>query len=192
MSARILVIDNFDSFVYNLVQYLGQLGAEPLVHREGTIDLDRVDRLAPDGVLISPGPGRPSAATLSNTIIRERHTTVPILGVCLGMQCIAEVFGASIVHAREIVHGRTSTISHDGRGVFRGVPDPVEVTRYHSLAVDEGTLPPELVVTARASDGTVMALRHTDFPTEGVQFHPESVLTEHGLEMMENFLERCS
>lgn len=192
MPARILVIDNFDSFVYNLVQYVGQLGAEPIVHREGSITLDDVDSIAPDGVLISPGPGHPSAATLSNTIIRERYRSFPILGVCLGMQCIAEVFGGSVVHAPEVVHGRTSMISHDGRGVFREVPEPVEVTRYHSLMVDEAGLPDELSVTARTTDGIVMGLRHREANLEGVQFHPESVLTSHGHDMVANFLAACS
>lgn len=192
MPARILVIDNFDSFVYNLVQYIGQLGSEPIVHREGSITLDDVDEIAPDGVLISPGPGHPSAATLSNEIIRERSRSFPILGVCLGMQCIAEVFGGSVVHAPEVVHGRTSRITHDGLGIFDGIPDPVEVTRYHSLVVDPSTLPDELVVTASTDTGVVMGIRHRDVAVEGVQFHPESVLTEHGLEMVANFLATCS
>lgn len=192
MPARILVIDNFDSFVYNLVQYIGQLGSEPIVHREGSITLDDVDEIAPDGVLISPGPGHPSAATLSNQIIRERSRSFPILGVCLGMQCIAEVFGGSVVHAPEVVHGRTSRITHDGLGIFDGIPDPVEVTRYHSLVVDPSTLPDELVVTAGTDTGVVMGIRHRDLAVEGVQFHPESVLTEHGLEMVVNFLATCS
>lgn len=189
---RILVIDNFDSFVYNLVQYIGQLGAEPIVRREGSVTLEEVDAIAPDGVLISPGPGHPSAATLSNQIIRDRHGSFPILGVCLGMQCIAEVFGGSVVHAPEVVHGRTSRITHDGLGIFRGIPDPIEVTRYHSLVVEPSTLPAELFVTARTDSGVVMGIRHVDGSTEGVQFHPESVLTEHGLEMVANFLESCS
>lgn len=191
MATRILVIDNFDSFVYNLVQYVGQLGGEPIVHRADALEPEDVDRIDPDGVLISPGPGHPSAATLSNTVIGARRDDLPILGVCLGMQCIAEVFGASVVHAPEIVHGRTSSITHDGQGIFEGVPDPVEVTRYHSLAVDETTLPAELSVTARAEDGTVMGLRHADLPIEGVQFHPESVLTQHGHDMVSNFLRAC-
>lgn len=189
--ARILVIDNFDSFVYNLVQYLGQLGAEPLVHREGAIDLAEVERLAPDGILISPGPGRPEQATLSNQVIRELHRSIPIFGVCLGMQCIGEVFGADVVRAPEIVHGKTSSITHDAQGVFRGIPSPLEVTRYHSLMVDPATVPPELIVTATTENGLVMGLRHVSAPLEGVQFHPESVLTDHGLEMVGNFLELC-
>ncbi|MCB1258131.1 MAG: aminodeoxychorismate/anthranilate synthase component II [Microthrixaceae bacterium] len=189
--ARILVIDNFDSFVYNLVQYIGQLGAEPIVHREGSIDLDEVRQIAPDGILISPGPGRPEQATLSNQIIGELHDSVPILGVCLGMQCIGEVFGASVVRAPEIVHGKTSEVIHDSEGIFEGIPTPLEVTRYHSLIVDSATIPDELSVTATTQSGLVMGLRHKSAPLEGVQFHPESVLTDRGLDMVGNFLAIC-
>lgn len=188
---RILVIDNFDSFVYNLVQYIGQLGAEPIVHREGSIDLDEVDRIAPDGILISPGPGKPSQATISNELIRNKFEDTPILGVCLGMQCIGEVFGGEVVRAPEIVHGKRTPVTHDGQGLFEGVPNPVEVTRYHSLMVEPSTVPEDLVVTATTDSELVMGLRHRSAPLEGVQFHPESVLTDHGLVMMENFLNLC-
>ena len=189
---RILVIDNFDSFVYNLVQYVGQLGAELIVHREGAIELDEVASIDPDGILISPGPGHPSQATLSNAVITEFHQTTPILGVCLGMQCMGEVFGGQVIHAPEIVHGKRSTVTHDGQGIFEGVPNPVEVTRYHSLMVDTSNLSDDLVVSARTESGIVMGLRHRTAPLEGVQFHPESVLTDSGLAMIQNFLDRCA
>jgi anthranilate synthase/aminodeoxychorismate synthase-like glutamine amidotransferase len=188
---RILVIDNYDSFVYNLVQYLGELGAEPIVHRHDATDLAEVERLQPDGILISPGPGRPQDAGLSNELIATWGRRVPVFGVCLGQQCIGEVFGGHVVRAPEIVHGKTSLIRHDGRGVFEGLPDPLEATRYHSLVVERATLPAELEVSAETDDGLVMGLRHRELPIEGVQFHPESVLTVAGHEMLDNFLRRC-
>jgi anthranilate synthase component 2 len=189
---RILVIDNYDSFVYNLVQYLGELGAEPVVHRHDALDLDQVPDIDPDGILISPGPGRPSDAGLSNDIIRGWSSRVPIFGVCLGMQCIGEVFGASVVRAPDVVHGKTSPIRHNGEGVFAGLPDPLEATRYHSLIVDRATVPDELEITAQTDDGIVMGLRHRELDVEGVQFHPESILTACGHDMMQTFLDRTA
>lgn len=188
---RILVIDNYDSFVYNLVQYLGELGAEPIVHRHDAIDLDDVERLDPDGILISPGPGRPQDAGLSNELILRWGSRVPVFGVCLGQQCIGEVFGGRVVRAPEVVHGKTSAIHHDGRGVFQGLPEPLEATRYHSLIVERGSVPEVLEISAETDDGLVMGLRHRELPIEGVQFHPESVLTVAGHEMLDNFLRRC-
>jgi para-aminobenzoate synthetase component 2 len=188
--ARILVVDNYDSFVYNLVQYLGQLGAEPVVHRHDAIDLAGVEELAPDGILISPGPGRPADAGISGPLVAAFAGRVPILGVCLGHQVIGEVFGGRVVRA-PVMHGKTSAVSHDGRGVFAGLPDPFVATRYHSLVVSPDGLPPELVVTARAEDATVMGLRHRDLAVEGVQFHPESILTAGGHRLVANWLAAC-
>jgi len=185
---RVLVIDNYDSFVYNLVQYLGELGADPVVHRHDEIDLADAERLAPDAVLISPGPGRPEDAGLSNDLIREWAGQVPILGVCLGHQCIGQVFGGEVVRAPEVMHGKTSWIHHNGGGVFAGLPEPLEATRYHSLVVSRDGLPDELEVTAETEDGVVMALRHRELAVEGVQFHPESILTEAGRDLLSNFL----
>ena len=188
MSARVLVIDNYDSFVYNLVQYLGELGAEPLVHRSDALTLDEIHGLAPDAVLISPGPGRPDDAGLSNDVIRTFAGEVPILGVCLGHQCIGQVFGGEVVRAPQVMHGKTSLVRHDGAGVFAGLPEPLEVTRYHSLVVDAGSVPDELEVTARTDDGVVMGLRHREHPIDGVQFPPESILTVGGHRLLATFL----
>ena len=188
--ARVLVIDNYDSFVYNLVQYLGQLGAEPLVYRNDAIDASTARQLQPDGVLISPGPGRPDAAGASNALIAEFAGAVPVLGVCLGHQCIGQVFGGQVVRAR-VMHGKTSVISHDGRGVFAGLPDPLVATRYHSLVVDADTVPAELEISARSEDGTVMGLRHRALAVEGLQFHPESILTDGGHRLLANWLTLC-
>jgi anthranilate synthase/aminodeoxychorismate synthase-like glutamine amidotransferase len=188
--ARILVVDNYDSFVYNLVQYLGQLGAEPTVVRNDAIDLAGAQALAPDGLLISPGPGRPDSAGASNALISGLAGGVPILGVCLGHQCIGEVWGGRIVRT-SVMHGKTSTISHDGRGVFDGLPDPLVATRYHSLAVEPSSVPVDLVITAWAEDGTIMGLRHRSLAVEGVQFHPESILTEAGHRLLANWLTSC-
>jgi anthranilate synthase/aminodeoxychorismate synthase-like glutamine amidotransferase len=188
--ARILVIDNYDSFVYNLVQYLGQLGAEPLVYRNDAIDLATARSLRPDGLLVSPGPGRPETAGVSKALIAEVAGSVPVLGVCLGHQCIGEVFGAQVVRA-PVMHGKTSSIAHDGRGVFTGLPDPLVATRYHSLVVEPASVPAELKVVAWAEDGTVMGVRHRTLAVEGVQFHPESVLTEGGHRLMANWLASC-
>ncbi|MCO5319096.1 MAG: aminodeoxychorismate/anthranilate synthase component II [Microthrixaceae bacterium] len=191
MAPRVLVIDNFDSFVYNLVQYLGELGADPVVHRNDALDLDDLDEIAPQGILISPGPGTPSDAGISNEVIRRWGPRVPIFGVCLGLQCIGEVYGGDVVRAPEVVHGKTSVIDHDDRGVFRGLPSPLEATRYHSLVVERTSVPEVLEVSATTSDGLVMGLRHREHPTEGVQFHPESILSVAGHDMVANFLAAC-
>jgi anthranilate synthase/aminodeoxychorismate synthase-like glutamine amidotransferase len=189
--ARILVIDNYDSFVYNLVQYLGELGAEPIVARHDAIDLAAVEEMDPDGILVSPGPGTPAQAGLSNAVISEWSGRVPLFGVCLGMQCLGEVYGGRVVRAPEVVHGKTSLIRHEGKGVFEGLPSPLEATRYHSLVVDPSSVPDVLEVTASTDDGIVMGLRHRELGAEGVQFHPESILTSGGHEMVANFLARC-
>ena len=180
----VLVIDNYDSFTYNLVQALDALGAATEVVRN---DVD-LERRSPDRLLLSPGPRGPREAGTSIDAVRRWAGRVPILGVCLGHQCVAAAFGASITRARRPMHGKTSRTSHDGRGVFRGLPDPLTAMRYHSLVVDEATLPPELGVTARAEDGEIMGLRHAEWPVEGVQFHPESYRTEAGLDLLRNFL----
>jgi anthranilate synthase/aminodeoxychorismate synthase-like glutamine amidotransferase len=194
MAPRILVIDNYDSFVYNLVQYVGELGAEPVVHRSDALTINELRAIAPDGVLISPGPGAPAEAGLSNEVIREFTGKVPVLGVCLGHQCIGEVFGATVVRAAEVMHGKTSEVHHDGTGVFAGLPDPLTVTRYHSLVVAPETIADdgELVVTARTADGVVMGIAHREFPVFGVQFHPESILTEAGHDLVGNFVAMAS
>jgi anthranilate synthase component II len=192
VAARVLVIDNYDSFVYNLVQYLGELGAQPLVHRHDELTLDEIEALDPDAVLISPGPGRPEDAGLSNDVVRHFAARRPVLGVCLGHQCIGQVYGADVVRAPEIMHGKTSLIRHTGVGVFAGLPSPLEATRYHSLVVDRESVPTELEVTAWTDDGTVMGLRHREHPVEGVQFHPESVLTAAGHDLLRNFLAQAA
>ncbi|MBK5224438.1 MAG: aminodeoxychorismate/anthranilate synthase component II [Acidimicrobiia bacterium] len=192
MSARVLVIDNYDSFVYNLVQYLGELGAEPLVHRQNALTLDQVAELEPDAVLVSPGPGRPEDAGLSNEVIWAFAGRVPILGVCLGHQCIGQIYGADIVRAPQVMHGKTSLVRHEGRGVFAGLPQPLEATRYHSLIVDRGSVPEVLEITAETDDGIVMGLRHRELDVEGVQFHPESILTAAGHDLLRNFLDRAA
>ena len=188
MPPRVLVVDNYDSFVYNLVQYLGELGADPIVHRADRITLAEVEALSPDAILISPGPGRPEDAGLSNAIIERFAGTCPILGVCLGHQAIGQVYGGDIVRAATVMHGKTSLIHHDGQGVFAGLPDPFEATRYHSLVVDRGTFPASLEITAETDDGTIMGIRHREHAVEGVQFHPESVLTAAGHQLLANFL----
>lgn len=187
---RVLVIDNYDSFVYNLVQYLGRLGAEPLVYRNDAIDTDEAESLEPAGLLISPGPGRPEDAGISLDLISRMGAQVPVLGVCLGHQCIGQLYGGRVVrHA--VMHGKTSSVRHDGRGVFDGLPDPLVATRYHSLVVEAASVPASLEISASAEDGTVMGLRHRDLPVEGVQFHPESILTEGGHRLVANWLARC-
>jgi anthranilate synthase/aminodeoxychorismate synthase-like glutamine amidotransferase len=187
-AVRVLVIDNYDSFVYNLVQYLGELGADPIVHRADQITIDEVEGLAPDAILISPGPGRPEDAGLSNAIIERFAGVCPILGVCLGHQAIGQVFGGDVVRADRVMHGKTSLIHHHDDGVFTGLPEPFEATRYHSLVVDRDTLPAVLEITAETDDGTIMGLRHREHAIEGVQFHPESVLTASGHQLLANFL----
>jgi para-aminobenzoate synthetase component 2 len=184
----ILVIDNYDSFTYNLVQYLGELGAEVVVRRNDTLSVDDIRELAPEGILISPGPGRPEDAGISMGVIASLGAEIPIFGVCLGHQAIAQHFGASVVRAERLMHGRTSEILHEGRGVFQGLPSPLTATRYHSLIVAPSTIPGELEVTARTDRGEVMGLRHTTLPIEGVQFHPESFLTENGHALIRNWL----
>ncbi len=187
MRRRVLVIDNFDSFVYNLVQYLGAQGAEPVVRRSD-ITLAEAVALEPDGVLVSPGPGRPDQAGVSNDVVAHFTGRRPVLGVCLGLQCIGQVFGGTVVRAPEIMHGKTSLIRHSGTGVFTGLPQPLEATRYHSLVVGRDTVPAVLEITAETDDGLVMGLRHREAPTEGVQFHPESILTVGGQDLVGNFL----
>jgi para-aminobenzoate synthetase component 2 len=186
---RILVVDNYDSFVFNLVQYLGQLEATCVVRRND--QLSASDALDFDGVLLSPGPGTPEDAGICVDLIRDCAGRVPIFGVCLGHQAIAVAYGAVVGRAPELLHGKTSDVYHDGTGVLAGLPDPFTATRYHSLAVDEATLPPELEVTGRTKSGVVMAMRHRELDVEGVQFHPESVLTEGGHRMLANWLVRC-
>ena len=191
MGPKIAVIDNYDSFVYILVQYLGELGAEPLVFRHDAVSAQEVSDLGPDGILISPGPGTPDDAGVSNELLAALSGEVPIFGVCLGMQCIGQAFGAGVVRAPHVMHGKTSTIDHDSSGVFAGLPNPLTATRYHSLIVERASVPAGLEVTATCESGLVMGLRHRDHPTEGVQFHPESVLTVAGRDLLSNFLARC-
>jgi len=189
---RVLVIDSYDSFVYNLVQYLGELGAEPEVIRNDELTLDEALERRPDVVLLSPGPGRPEDAGIICAAIpafAERGT--PVFGVCLGHQAIGHVYGGSVVRAPELMHGKTSEIIHEGAGVFAGLPAPLTATRYHSLVIDAATMPDCLEVTARTADGIVMGVRHRELPIEGVQFHPESILTASGREMLRTFADRC-
>jgi anthranilate synthase/aminodeoxychorismate synthase-like glutamine amidotransferase len=189
MPAKVLVIDSYDSFVYNLVQYLGELGAEPVVHRNDELDVAGALAIRPDGVLLSPGPGRPEDAGIACDAVRAfADRDIPVLGVCLGHQAIADAYGATIVGAPELMHGKTSTIDHDGRGVFAGLPSPLTATRYHSLTVAPGSLPDCLEVSATTGDGTIMGIRHREHAVEGVQFHPESVLTAAGHDLLRNFL----
>ncbi len=195
----ILVIDNYDSFTYNLVQYLGELGqtlpvaADIQVFRNDQITLEQVCSLAPDGILISPGPGTPNDAGISLDIIRELGPTIPILGVCLGHQSIGQVFGGTVIAASELMHGKTSPVSHTNQGVFVGLDSPLTATRYHSLVVDRASCPDCLEITAWVDDGTIMGLRHRQYPhIQGVQFHPESVLTEAGKQLLHNFLSSIS
>jgi anthranilate synthase/aminodeoxychorismate synthase-like glutamine amidotransferase len=188
MATRVLVIDNYDSFVYNLVQELGELGADPVVFRNDAIDVAGILAQAPDAVLISPGPGRPEDAGISLAVIRELAGVVPILGVCLGHQAIGQAYGGEVVSAPTLMHGKTSAIHHEGRGVFAGLPEPFVATRYHSLVVEPSSVPDVLEVTALTADGVVMGLRHRTLAVEGVQFHPESLLTLEGPSLLANFL----
>jgi anthranilate synthase/aminodeoxychorismate synthase-like glutamine amidotransferase len=184
----VLLLDNYDSFTFNLAQYLGELGAPPLVKRNDEITLDQVAELKPDRIVISPGPGRPEDAGISVALIRRFGPTVPLLGVCLGHQGIGIAFGGEVVRAAQLMHGKLSTVQHDGKGVFRGVTQPFTAGRYHSLVVAE-PLPDALEAAARTDDGTIMGVRHRTFPVHGVQFHPESVLTGEGRHLLRNFLE---
>ncbi len=192
MAPRVLVIDNYDSFTFNLVQEMGALpvagGVELTVLRNDAIDVAGIRSMAPDAVVISPGPGRPEDAGVTCEAIRALAGTIPILGVCLGHQAIGAVFGADVVRAPSLMHGKTSLVHHDGRGVFTGLPDPFEATRYHSLVLDPATVPDTLEVTARTADGVIMGVRHRTLAVEGVQFHPESILTPVGPELLANFL----
>ncbi len=185
----LLVIDNYDSFTYNLVQYFGELGAELLVKRNDEISLDEIDRLKPDRICISPGPCTPNEAGISNEVIRRFGPGTPLLGVCLGHQCIGHVFGGEVVRADRLMHGKTSPILHGSQGVFAGLPNPFEATRYHSLLVKRATFPNEaLEITAETAEGEIMGLRHREYPIQGVQFHPESILTLEGKRLLKNFL----
>ena len=191
----LLMIDNYDSFTYNLVQYLQALGAEVRVERNDALSVDDIEKLAPQRIVISPGPCTPNEAGVSMAVIERMGATIPILGVCLGHQSMGQVYGGDVVRAGKIMHGKTSRIRHEGKGVFAGLPDGYEATRYHSLVVDKATLPDCLEVTAwtendDASMEEIMGLRHREYPVEGVQFHPESILTQHGHALLKNFLER--
>jgi para-aminobenzoate synthetase component 2 len=185
----ILVIDNYDSFTYNLVQYLGELGATVEVYRNDAIDVAGIQRRAPEGLLISPGPGTPDEAGVTLEVIAKLAGVFPLLGVCLGHQAMGQAFGGRVIRAPRLMHGRTSPIEHDGRGVFRGLPSPFRATRYHSLIVDRASFPDELEITAWTAEGEIMGLRHKRLALEGVQFHPESFLTEHGHALLRNFLD---
>jgi para-aminobenzoate synthetase component 2 len=188
----VLVVDNFDSFVYNLVQYLGQLGVRCIVRRNDAVSVDELADLDVAGVLLSPGPGVPAGAGVTVPMVRAAaEAGTPVLGVCLGHQAIGAAFGAAVVRAPELLHGKTSEVLHDGVGVLAGLPSPFTATRYHSLAVDPATVPPELEVTGRTASGVIMALRHRELPIEGVQFHPESVLTQGGHQLLASWLTSC-
>jgi anthranilate synthase/aminodeoxychorismate synthase-like glutamine amidotransferase len=184
----LLVIDNYDSFTYNLVQYFGELGADPQVKRNDAITPNEVEKMKPQKIVISPGPGRPEEAGISMELIRKFGGKIPILGVCLGHQCMGEVYGGKVVRAGRLMHGKTSPIQHDGRGVFQGLPNPFEATRYHSLIVEKNSVPSCLEVCAETAEGEIMGLRHREYPVHGVQFHPESILSKEGKDLLANFL----
>jgi anthranilate synthase/aminodeoxychorismate synthase-like glutamine amidotransferase len=184
----LLVIDNYDSFTYNLVQYFGELGADPQVKRNDAITPEEVEKLKPKRIVISPGPGRPEDAGISMELIRRLGSRVPLLGVCLGHQCIGEVYGGKVVRAGRLMHGKTSPIQHDGKGVFAKLPNPFEATRYHSLIVEKESVPSCLEVSAETAEGEIMGLRHKEYPVHGVQFHPESILSKEGKDLLANFL----
>ncbi len=188
----ILVIDNYDSFTYNLVQYLGEMGADLDVRRNDAVSLSDIADMKPEKIVISPGPGTPDDAGVTLDLIKEFGRTVPIFGVCLGLQAMGQAMGGRVVRADKLMHGKTSLVTHRGQGVFAGLPSPFEATRYHSLIVEASSLPDCLEVTAEAEDGEIMGLRHREWPLEAVQFHPEAVLTEHGKQMLRTFLERPS
>jgi anthranilate synthase/aminodeoxychorismate synthase-like glutamine amidotransferase len=185
----IFVLDNYDSFTYNLVQYMGELGAEMTIRRNDELTVDEVEALAPERILLSPGPCTPQEAGISVDLIRRFAGKTPILGVCLGHQAIGAAFGGDVVRAPKLMHGKTSEVEHDGKTIFSGIATPMTCTRYHSLIVSEKNLPKDLEVSARTADGTIMGLRHRKYPVEGVQFHPESVLTDDGKRLIQNFLE---
>lgn len=184
----LLLIDNYDSFTYNLYQYLSELGADVMVARNDALAIEQIEGLGPERIVISPGPGDPSEAGISIDVIRHFAGRIPILGVCLGHQCIGEAFGGSIANAGEIKHGKLSSIEHDGRGVFIGLPNPFEAIRYHSLAVQPASVPECLEVSAKSESGIIMGLRHREFKVEGIQFHPESIMTEPGKDLLRNFM----
>jgi para-aminobenzoate synthetase component 2 len=186
----VLLIDNYDSFVYNLVQYLGELGEEPIVFRNDAVTVEGIAELAPTHIVISPGPCTPLEAGVSNDVIRAFAATTPILGVCLGHQAIGHVFGGNVIRAPRLMHGKTSLIYHDGRRVFAGLPSPFQATRYHSLVIERETMPECLTLTAKTDRGEVMGVRHREYPVEGLQFHPEAILTEHGHRMLRSFLDQ--
>ena len=188
MSFKVLVIDNYDSFVYNLVQYLGELNAEPIVKRHDAITIDEVEDISPHALLISPGPGNPKQAGISVDLIKWAAGKIPVLGICLGHQCIGEAWGGKIVHAPQVMHGKTSLISHNESGLFKDIESPFNATRYHSLMVDPESFPDELEITAKTDDDLIMGLKHKDFEIYGLQFHPESILTAYGHKLIENFL----
>jgi anthranilate synthase/aminodeoxychorismate synthase-like glutamine amidotransferase len=185
----ILLIDNYDSFAYNLYQYLSELGTEVVVHRNDQITIDQVEALNPERIVVSPGPCGPAEAGISNDVIRHFGPRKPLLGVCLGHQCIGYSFGGRVIRADRVMHGKTSMVYHDGAGVLSNLPSPFEAIRYHSLIVEHDTLPASLEVTAQTNDGKIMAMRHREYPIEGVQFHPESIMTEVGKDLLRNFLE---
>jgi anthranilate synthase/aminodeoxychorismate synthase-like glutamine amidotransferase len=189
MTRRILVVDNYDSFTYNIVQYLQTLGASCEVELNDRTSVDRVAAAAPDGVLLSPGPGTPDDAGITLALIEALAGKLPLLGVCLGHQAIGQALGARVVRAGRLMHGKTSPIHHDGRGVFKKLPSPFQATRYHSLVLEPSSVPPCLEVSARTAEGEIMGIRHRDWPLEGIQFHPESILTQHGLALVENWLQ---
>jgi anthranilate synthase component 2 len=184
----LLMIDNYDSFTYNLVQYFGELGQDVKVYRNDQVTIDEIEKLAPDHIVISPGPCTPNEAGVSIDVIKAFAGKRPVLGVCLGHQAMGQAFGGKIVHAKELMHGKTSMVHHTGEGVFKGLPSPFEATRYHSLVVERESLPDCLAITAWTDDGEIMGLRHKEFTVEGVQFHPESILSEHGHDLLRNFL----
>lgn len=185
----ILLIDNYDSFTYNLYQYMAELGADVHVARNDQITIEEIDAMRPEKIVISPGPCTPEQAGISNDVVRHFGRTTPTLGVCLGHQCIGHAFGGTVGPAGEIMHGKTSMIHHDGKGVFRGLPNPFEAIRYHSLAIGRDDVPPDLEVTAWTDKGVIMGVRHTSMPVEGIQFHPESIMTKVGKDLLRNFLD---